>query len=233
MSRSVLITGGSSGIGLSLANLMSDGGGYQVTSIARNYSNIDSVHNIDQQQLDLSKIDKLPEYLKNNAQLNKAFDVLVLNAGYGRFGGLEQFSHNQIRHLIDTNLVSNLFLIKHYLPLMKAQGSGDIVLVGSESAIQGAKAGTVYCATKFAIRGLAQSLRADCVASNIRVILLNPGPVDSDFFDELNFEPQDGEEFTLTCLDVARATLNALEQPRNVVCEEINLQPMKRSFQKK
>jgi len=80
------------------------------------------VHNIDQQQLDLSKIDKLPEYLKNNAQLNKAFDVLVLNAGYGRFGGLEQFSHNQIRHLIDTNLVSNLFLIKHYLPLMKAQG---------------------------------------------------------------------------------------------------------------
>lgn len=232
MSKSVLITGGSSGIGLSLANSMSDRG-MCVTSIARDFSKALSRDDIEQQNLDLSEVDALPQGLKNNEKLNKAFDVLVLNAGYGRFGGLEQFSYEQIRHLVDTNLVSNLFLIKYYLPFMKKQGGGDIVLVGSESAVQGAKAGTVYCATKFALRGLAQSLRADCATSNIRVLLVNPGPVASDFFEELNFQPQEGDEFTLACSDVANAILHALEQPRNVVCEEINLQPMKRSFQKK
>jgi len=232
MSQSVLVTGGSSGIGLSLANLLSDQG-CEVTSIARDYSKVKNTNNVDQQILDLADVETLAEKLKKKQQLNQAFDVLVLNAGYGRFGGLEQFSHDQIRHLVDTNLVSNLFLIKHYLPLMKANGGGDIVLVGSESALQGAKAGAVYCATKFALRGLAQSLRADCSTSNIRVMMVNPGPVDTDFFEELNFEPQKGDDFVLECVDVANAISHALEQPRNVVCEEINLQPIKRAFQKK
>ena len=232
MNRSVLITGGSSGIGLSLAKLMSEQGD-DVAAIARDYSKVLDASSFVQHELDLSELDALPRKLKNTQGLNKAFDVLILNAGYGRFGGLEQFSHEQIRHLVDTNLVSNLFLIKHFLPLMKAQGGGDIVLIGSESALQGAKAGSVYCATKFALRGLAQSLRADCSTSNIRVMLINPGPVDSDFFDDLNFKPQDGEAFTLDSSDVAISIIHALDQPRNVVCDEINLQPIKRSFQKK
>lgn len=232
MSRSVLITGGSSGIGLSLANMMSELGD-RVSTIARDHSKVLSAFSLDKHTLDLSDVSALPECLKKNTQLNQAFDVLVLNAGYGRFGGLEQFSHDQIRHLIDTNLVSNLFLIKHYLPLMKSNGGGDIVLLGSESALQGAKAGSVYCATKFALRGLAQSLRADCSTSNIRVMLINPGPVNSDFFDALNFKPQEGEDFVLDSSDVANAIVHALAQPRNVVCDEINLQPIKRSFQKK
>ena len=229
MSRSILVTGGSSGIGLFLASLMSEQGN-DVVTIARDHSKIVNRLNIDQYDLDLSDVAVLPERLKSNKQLNKAFDVLVLNAGYGRFGGIEQFSYEQIRHLVDTNLISNLFLIKHYLPLMKAQGGGDIVLLGSESALQGAKEGSVYCATKFALRGLAQSLRADCSTSNIRVMLINPGPVDSGFFDELKFEPQDGDDFVLSSVDVANAIVHSLEQPRNVVCDEINLQPMKRSF---
>ena len=116
---------------------------------------------------------------------------------------------------------------------MKAQGGGDIVLLGSESGLQGAKAGAVYCATKFALRGLAQSLRADCSNANIRVNLVNPGPVDSDFFESLKFEPQEGQEFVLNSQDIALAIIGALDQPRHVVYEEVNIQPMKRSYRKK
>ena len=231
MSKKVLITGGSSGIGLSLAKLMSKDG-HTVTTVARNYDN-QSPNEIEQLSLDLSKVDQLSEYLKGNEKLKKAFDILVLNAGYGRFGSLEQFSYDQIRHLVDTNLISNLFLIKYYLPLMKTNGGGDIVLIGSESAIQGGKAGAVYCATKFAIRGLAQSLRADCATANIRVILINPGPVASDFFEKLDFMPQQGVEFIIEPEEVAKMIVAALDQPRNVVCDEINMQPIKRSFIKK
>ena len=232
MSKTALITGASSGIGLSLLTLMTERS-INVTGLARNFNDAELNASVTPVKLDLSKVDELPEKLSSDVKLNKAFDILILNAGYGRFGGLEQFSHEQIRHLVDTNLLSNLFLLKHFLPKMKQRGGGDIVIIGSESALQGAKAGAVYCATKFALRGLAQSLRADCSTSNIRVILVNPGPVDSGFFEELNFAPQEGDEFVIDSMDVANTVLHALQQPRNVVCDEINMQPIKRSFQKK
>jgi NADP-dependent 3-hydroxy acid dehydrogenase YdfG len=225
---SALVTGASSGIGLATAKSLFSFG-YTVQGIARDFSNTD-FEQLTKTELDLSRIDDLANALK---QFKSAPDVLVLNAGYGQFGGIEQFSHDQIRRLVDTNLVSNLFLIKHFLPAMKQKGSGDIVLIGSESALQGAKAGAVYCATKFAIRGLAQSLRADCATSGIRVMLVNPGPVKSDFFDQLNFEPQSGNEFEIPAESVADAIMSALEQPRSVVVDEINMQPIKRSFRKK
>jgi len=225
---SALVTGASSGIGLATARALF-GNGYSIAGIARDFSATE-FDELDSVELDLSLLDDLPEQLQ---QFKRAPDALVLNAGYGQFGGVEQFSHQQIRRLVDTNLVSNLFLIKHFLPKMKQQGGGDIVLIGSESSLNGAKAGAVYCATKFAIRGLAQSLRADCSTANIRVILLNPGPVASDFFDELSFEPQTGGDFEIPAESVADAIVSALRQPRSVVIDEINLQPIKRAFKKK
>ena len=231
MNKTALITGASSGIGLALAEQMI-ANDYEVIGVARDFSAV-AQPGLNMQSLDLSNVDYLPKQLSANDAFNDAVDVLVLNAGYGQFGGIEQFSHQQIRAMVDTNLVSNLFLIKHFLPKMKANGSGDIVIVGSESALQGGKNGAVYCATKFALRGLAQSLRQDCSTSNIRVILVNPGPVSSDFFDTLNFEPQDGVEFVIEPDQIASVIVNALLQPANVVCDEINVQPLKRSFKKK
>lgn len=226
-----LITGASSGIGLATAKRLA-ALNVETYGIARDFSKT-KCGDIKKLELDLGQVDGLANTLSNTPELNTAFDQIILNAGYGRFGGLEQFSHQQIRHLIDTNLVSNLFLLKHFLPLMKSNGGGDIILLGSESALQGAKAGAVYCASKFALRGLAQSLRADCSTANIRVMLVNPGPVNSDFFDDLNFTPQDGEEFVIEPDVVADAIVHALEQPRTVVMDEINIQPIKRAFKKR
>jgi len=226
-----LVTGASSGIGLATAQQLMAANKH-VVGVARDFSKTlcDGLHPV---ELDLAKLDELPAMLNNTPDLQAPFDQIILNAGYGRFGGLEQFSHQQIRHLIDTNLVSNLFLLKHYLPLMKANGGGDIVLIGSESALAGGKSGAVYCASKFALRGLAQSLRADCATANTRVILVNPGPVDSDFFDDLNFMPQEGEDFVIEPETVATAVVQALAQPRTVVVDEINIQPIKRAFKKR
>ena len=226
--KTALITGASSGIGLATARALFDAA-YQVEGIARSFVNTD-FSELGQHSIDLSDIDALPKTLNC---IKTTPDVLVLNAGYGQFGGIEQFSHAQIRKLIDTNLVSNLFLLKHFLPKMKQRGHGDIVLIGSESSVQGARAGAVYCASKFAIRGLAQSLRSDCSINDIRVILVNPGPVDSDFFNDLNFEPQEGDDFVIPADSIAQSIRSALEQPRSVVVDEINIQPIKRSFRKK
>lgn len=226
-----LVTGASSGIGLALAKRLIEQG-VETVGLARDFSKTKCT-GLEFVELDLADLDQLRQSLESDLVLKQMFKLMVLNAGYGRFGGIEQFSYQQIQHLVNTNLVSKLFLLKHYLPLMKRSGGGDIVLVGSESALQGAKAGAIYCATKFALRGLAQSLRADCATANIRVMLVNPGPVDSDFFNELDFGPQAGREFSIDTNAVADSILHALAQPRNVVLDEINMQPLKRSFKKR
>ena len=228
--KKVLITGSSSGIGLATAECLHEQG-YEVTGVSRNRHDSAAITN--NVSIDLANISKLPDILKSTEILNQGFDVLVLNAGYGQFGGLEQFSHQQITDLINTNLISNLFLIKHYLPEFKRQGRKDIVIIGSESAIQGAKQGSVYCASKFALRGLAQSLRADVSSSDIRVILVNPGPVDTSFFNELHFSPEVGEDYSIDVLTIAETISHSLKQPRSSVIEEINIQPIKKSFRKK
>lgn len=231
-----LVTGATKGIGLSVTKALLHKGvdvqalGRDFSSFAQNDSQGQAEGKLTQCYCDLSDLDELKQTLPS---LPKAIGLLVLNAGVGRFGGLEQFSFDQIKELLDTNLISVLYLLKHYLPLMKANNGGDIVLVGSESALQGAKSGSVYCASKFAVRGLAQSIRAECSNSNIRVHLVNPGPTESHFFDKLNFEPLQGREFALDPDDIQQAIFAALQQPRHVVTEEINIQPMKRSFKKK
>lgn len=225
-----LITGASRGIGKALAEKLLESNA-RVSGVARHFEQqIGVERNLVGYEFDLSDVDSLPQEME---RLPKDINVLVLNAGYGKFGGLEQFSYADIRKLVDTNLIANIMLAKHYLSRMKTQGEGDIVIVGSESSLNGARAGAVYCATKFAMRGFAQSLRADCSTSNIRTLLVNPGPVDSNFFDELDFEPRGETDFSLNPDDVAQAIIHALMQPRHVVTEEINMQPMKRSFIKK
>ena len=64
-----------------------------------------------------------------------------------------------------------------------------MVLIGSEAALAGGARGAVYSATKFALRGFCQSLRQESAAAGIRVTLINPGMVRTDFFDQLDFEP--------------------------------------------
>jgi len=228
-SKTALITGASSGIGRATAEALARQG-WQVTGVARRFeSPAEGLHQVF--ELDLSELGGLSSSLKE-LQI-EAPQTLVLNAGMGLFGGLEQMSEQQIRQTMDLNVVSNLLLLRYFLPKMKKLEQADIVLLGSEAALAGAKQGAVYCASKFAVRGLAQSLRADCAQAGIRVMLVNPGPTDTAFFDDLHFEPQENDACVLHAEDVASAIVAALNAPRHVVHDEINLQPLHRAFQSK
>lgn len=227
--KQILITGASSGIGLASAKAFKENG-WQVTGLARDFTK--TQFDFDRAvAIDLSQIENLNTQL-NGSELGNP-DCLLLNAGVGLFGGLEQLSIEQIQYAVNLNLISNLVLVKHFLPQFKRDGGKDIVLIGSEAGLQGAKQGSVYCATKFALRGFAQSLRADCAAAGIRVVLINPGPAQTHFFDDLHFTPKDGDDYSISAKSIADAILQAIALPRNVVQEEITLQPIKRAFDKK
>ena len=231
MDKRAIITGASSGIGYAISEAALNQG-YLVTGQGRDFSKV-SRRPTTTVVLDLADTRAVKEYCQSVRKDSAPLDLLVLNAGYGQFGSLEQFSSDQIESMIAVNVTANLLILAAVMPKMKAQKTGDVVLIGSESALVGAKQGSVYCAGKFALRGIAQSLQAECAGTGVRVILVNPGPVRSNFFNNLNFEPEHGNEHAMAPQDVAQCVFDTLALPRTVIVEEVNLQTSKRVFVKK
>ena len=227
--KCILVTGSSSGIGYEITSKLLDLGA-KVIGIARNHdkSNLEN-KNYTTYNCDVSVHEKLEilmkQILKNHPQIN----CLISNAGYGNFGPLENFSTLQINNFLSTNLTSHLIITKLLLPHFKRNKMGDIIFIGSESGLLGAKNGSLYCTAKFGLRGFTESLSKDVSKKNIRVSLINPGMVRTDFFENLNFEPGNNEENTISIKDISSTVAYILALSRNTIVDEINLSPSKKS----
>ncbi len=227
--KCILVTGSSSGIGYEITSKLLDLGA-KVIGIARNHdkSNLEN-KNYTTYNCDVSVHEKLEilmkQILKNHPQIN----CLISNAGYGNFGPLENFSTLQINNFLSTNLTSHLIITKLLLPHFKRNKMGDIIFIGSESGLLGAKNGSLYCTAKFGLRGFTESLSKDVSKKNIRVSIINPGMVRTDFFENLNFEPGNNEENAISIKDISSTVAYILALSRNTVVDEINLSPSKKS----
>jgi short-subunit dehydrogenase len=224
----IVVTGASSGIGRATASLLL-AHGYRVIGIARDFSkcNFDST-GLTTIEVDLSRLEELPSHLDDLIRNHSSITGLVCCAGTGRFGSLEEFSFEQIRELIDLNLTSQVYAIRALLPVMKRRQTGNIILMGSEAALAGGKRGAVYSASKFGLRGLAQSLRQECASSGIRISLINPGMVKTGFFDNLDFRPGDADDNYILPEDVAVVVLEVIKTRSGTVIDEINMSPGKK-----
>ena len=228
MARTALITGASSGIGRAISEYLLDEG-YEVVGIGRDFDKFPCRHEcFTRISLDLADLDALPQRLPQLVEQCAAVDALICNAGQGHFGHLEQFSYAQIRALMDLNFTSHAFLVRAFLPQLKKLGRGDIVFTGSEAALEGTQKGTVYCAGKFALRGFAQALRQEVARNGIRVAIVNPGMVDTPFFDSLDFGPGAGADHSIAPEDIARIVSLVLSLRPGSVIDEINLSPQKK-----
>ncbi|MEN8213889.1 MAG: SDR family NAD(P)-dependent oxidoreductase [Pseudomonadota bacterium] len=222
----LLVTGCSRGIGAAITRqLLAQN--HRVIGISRKTPDISSDH-FTHLAVDLSDLRALPEKLNEITASHPTVDSLILNAGQGDFGALEQFSVLRIEQLINLNLTSQILITRKFLPAMKAKKSGNLIFIGSEAALAGGRNGAVYCATKFGLRGLVQSLQEECAASGVRVGIINPGMVNTSFFDELGFQPGDKPDQHLVAEDVAQAALMMLNARQGAVFQEINLQPQKK-----
>ena len=223
--KHVLVTGSSSGIGYEITSKLLDLGA-KVIGIARNHdkSNLEN-KNYTKYNCDVSVHEKLEilikQILKNHPQIN----CLISNAGYGNFGPLENFSSLQINNFLATNLTSHLIITKLLLPHFKRNKMGDIIFIGSEAGLFGAKNGSLYCTAKSGLRGFTESLSKDVSKKNIRVSIINPGMVRTDFFENLNFEPGNNEENAISIKDISSTVAYILSLSRNTIVDEINLSP--------
>ena len=175
--KCVLVTGSSSGIGYEIT-LKLLGLGAKVIGIARNHdrSKLEN-KNYTTYKCDVSAHQKLEillkQILKNHPQIN----CFISNAGYGDFGPLENFSTLQIKNFIATNLTSHMVITKLLLPHFKRIKIGDIIFIGSEAGLLGAKNGSLYCTAKFGLRGFSEALSKDVANKNIRVNCISPGGI--------------------------------------------------------
>ncbi|TRW99050.1 SDR family oxidoreductase [Candidatus Methylobacter oryzae] len=224
--RTVLVTGASSGIGRAIArDLLQQG--HHVIGISRDSSKfIRQQANFTPVQLDLSRLNDIPQSIRELEQAFPGIDAAVLCAGRGQFGSVEEFSYAQIEDLISLNFTSQAFLVKALLPALKRKEHSDLIFIGSEAALKGSRKGTVYCAAKFAVRGFTQALREECGKSNLRVCLVNPGMVKTEFFEQLSFEPGDDQSNYIEPEDVADAVSYVLNSRAQIVIDEINLSPL-------
>ena len=228
--KCVLITGSSSGIGYEITSKLLDLGA-KVIGIARNHDKSNLVNkNYTTYNCDVSVHKKLEilikQILKNHPQIN----CLISNAGYGNFGPLENFSTLQINNFLATNLTSHLIITKLLLPHFKRNKIGDIIFIGSEAGLSGAKNGSLYCAAKFGLKGFSEAVSKDVSNNNIRVTIINPGMVRTEFFKNLNFEPGDSEENAIKLRDISSTVAYIIGLSRNTIVDEINLSPSNKAI---
>ena len=221
--RRAIVTGASSGIGLAIAErlLALD---YEVTALSRTRGELRS-DRLSFRRCDLGDLDALPELFEALVQDLGQVDVLVCNAGFGHFGDLEQMSYSQLRRQLDVNFTAHALLCRASIPAMKRQGRGHVLFIGSEAALRGSRRGAMYCASKFAVRGFAQALRDEAGRSGVRVTLINPGMVDTPFFEGLGFRPGPERAHSVQVADVAEAAIMAIGATGGTVVDEINLSP--------
>jgi NAD(P)-dependent dehydrogenase (short-subunit alcohol dehydrogenase family) len=175
-----VITGGSAGIGLATAKRFAQEGAY-VFITGRRQAELDAAvkaigsEAVAAVKADAANIDDLAHLFATVKAAKGHIDVLFANAGvyeFTPFGSITEATYNR---MFDINVKGVLFTVQLAMPLMAAGGS--IILTGSVVGSKGFEAGTVYSATKAAIRSFARTWTADLKAANIRVNVLSPGPI--------------------------------------------------------
>jgi len=231
--KTYLMTGASSGIGLAICHRLLRQG-HRVVALGRHVDKAfsDMPDNLNSYSIDLADSTELYILLKDLSK-SQSPDAYIGAAGFGQFGGLEQFSFDQIERIMQVNFLAHAHICRAFMPAFKSKASSRIVLIGSEAAVKGARMGSIYCASKFALRGFAQSLQEECGRNGVHVTLVNPGMTASDFYRELNFEPGVEVQQRLDVDDVAECVMNVLNARYGAVYQEINMAPLVKVVSKK
>ena len=179
------LTGVSSGFGRELATQLLDRGDTVVGTVRRPDSVADLVQKypdtFHRELLDVTETAAVRDIVDRSFTFAGRIDVVISNAGYGLFGAAEELSHEQVSHIIATNLTGSIQLIRACLPHLRAQGGGRIIQIptyGGQVAFPG---NSMYHATKWGIEGFAESVAQEVVAFGIGVTIVEPGGARTEF----------------------------------------------------
>ncbi len=173
---------------------------------------------------DIRNEEEVEASFKNILSNEPAIHILINNAGLGYFGGLESMPSEQWHEMFDTNIHGMYYCLKQAIPSMKANSYGHIINIASTAALEGMPQVSAYCATKWAVKGLSESLFRELRDFRIKVTCVYPGSTKTDFFrNSPGIKPHD---YMLMPEDISIGLVQALEMPDNFHTVNWEIRPL-------
>lgn len=185
MKKVWLITGVSSGFGYEMTKQLLKNGDTVVGTVRNTKKVKDFIerfpNTFDCKILDVTDMKAVDQTVRDSFEKHGKIDVVVSNAGYGLFGCVEELSDEEIDHIIATNLVGSIALLKIAVPYMRKQGGGRLIQMSSYGGQVAYAANSMYHATKFGIEGFCESLAQEVAQFNIGVTIVELGGARTEF----------------------------------------------------
>ncbi|WP_027348744.1 SDR family oxidoreductase [Halotalea alkalilenta] len=185
MNKTWFITGTSAGLGRLLTERLLARGD-RVAATVRRLEALDDLVDTYGDRLWVARLD-VTDAAAVRSVVDRAFaelgriDVVVSNAGYGVLGAAEEASDEQVRHVIDTNLVGSISLIRAAIPRLREQGGGRVLQISSEGGQIAYPGFSLYHASKWGIEGFVESMAKELAPFGIALTLVEPGPTATNF----------------------------------------------------
>ena len=223
--KNIIITGGSLGIGKETAKaLVEKGANVLITGRsedrlhkAKLYCNAETI------EFDIADFDNIPKFAKECLSiLENRVDVLINNAGIGVRSSIEELNIDDFLKVFNVNVFGLSLFTKEIVPLMKENKSGTIINIGSTASLKGYQTGSIYSASKFAVRCLSQCWQAELRPFNIRVCQVNPSEVTTAFGNTTRIERAEVHN-KLTVREISHAIVSAIEMDERGFINELNV----------
>jgi len=192
MEKIAVVTGSSSGIGFETSLALAREGFFTYATM-RDLGKAEEIKKISEDEglslkvieLDVDNEQSAENAIKSIIDEKERIDVLVNNAGWGLWGTAEDVSLDEFREQFETNFFSVVRIIQKVAPVMRKQGSGNIVNISSVAGRIGFPVSTAYISSKFALEGLSESIRFELGQFGVNVIIIEPGVIKTKFFDSM------------------------------------------------
>jgi len=200
-----VVTGSSSGIGFETSLLLARKGFYTYATM-RNLNKSQTINDVVEKenlplkvlQLDVTDDKSVKDAIRQITDESSRIDVLVNNAGYGVMGAVEDLSIDEFKSQFETNFFGVIRVTKEVIPIMRNQGNGNIINVSSIGGKIGLPLNSAYISSKFAIEGFSESMRYELEQFGIDVILIEPGVVKTNFFENTDVVVNNNDNNTST-----------------------------------
>ncbi|MCO6148513.1 3-ketoacyl-ACP reductase [Flavobacterium sp. NRK1] len=224
--KNALITGAGKGIGKAVALALA-AEGVNVILLARTKTDLEQVaaeaQNFGVKTLiltaDIANIDSVNDAVNNAITEFKTIDILINNAGIGKFGKFLDLAPAEFENIIKVNLFGIYYATRAVLPVMIEQQSGDIINISSTAGLKGSPLTSAYSASKFAVMGLTESLMQEVRKHNIRVTALTPSTVATDMAIDLNLTDGNPEK-VMQAEDIAELIVAQLKLNKRVFIKD-------------
>jgi 3-oxoacyl-[acyl-carrier protein] reductase len=216
-----IVTGGSRGIGRAVAEALL-GEGWKVWICSRDPGKAvrEMAGRIEGRPVDVRSQEQVDGFVKEVLDAEGRVDLLVNNAGLGRFAPVDELTGDQWREVIETNLSGPFYFLRAVAPAMKRQGGGWIVNIASLAAKNPFAGGAAYNASKFGLVGMSEASMLDLRKHGIRVASILPGSVATEF------GSGSGEaSWKLQPADIAAMVLHLVSYPDNALPSLVEMRP--------